>query len=63
MECHVFLRYTIWEHVTPNWKWIAKRDGFMLKETTGAFDGAQTHDWQASTDNESDELPTKPPLP
>jgi len=48
----------------------------MLKETTGAFDGAQTHDWQAgafdgaqthdwqaSTDNESDELPTEPPLP
>ena len=26
---------------------------FLLKETTGAFDGARTHDWQVSTDNES----------
>ena len=24
----------------------------MLKETTASFDGARTHDWQASTDNE-----------
>ena len=23
--------------------------GFLLKETTGAFDGARTHDWQTST--------------
>ena len=27
---------------------------FLLKETTGAFDGARTHDWQVSTDHESD---------
>ena len=33
----------------------------MLKETTGAFDGARTHDWQVSTDHESDALPTAPP--
>ena len=33
---------------------------FLLKETTGAFDGARTHDWQVSTDNESDALPTSP---
>jgi len=26
----------------------------MLKETTGAFDVARTHDWQVSTDHESD---------
>ena len=32
----------------------------MLKETTGAFDGAWTHDWQASTDYESDMLPSAP---
>ena len=25
----------------------------LLKETTGVFDGAQTHDWQVSTDYES----------
>ena len=30
----------------------------MLKETAGAFDGAWTHDWQASTNYESDALPT-----
>ena len=35
----------------------------MLKETTGAFDGALTHDWQASTDYESDVLPTAPSRP
>jgi len=28
----------------------------LLKETTGAFDGARTHDWQVSTDHESDAL-------
>jgi len=32
----------------------------LLKETMGAFDGTQTHDWQASADNESDKLPTVP---
>ena len=26
----------------------------------GAFDGARTHDWQVSTDQESDALPTAP---
>ena len=33
---------------------------FLLKETTRAFAGARTHDWQASTYYESDELPTAP---
>jgi len=32
----------------------------LLKETTGAFDGTQTHDWQVSTDHGSDALPTAP---
>ena len=27
---------------------------FLLKETTGAFEGALTQSWQASTDYESD---------
>ena len=30
----------------------------MLKETTGAFNGARAHDWHVSTDHESDALPT-----
>ena len=34
---------------------LSKKSSFLLKETTGAFDGAQTHDWQASTDHKSDE--------
>ena len=29
----------------------------------GAFDGARTHDWQASTVYESDVLPTAPDRP
>jgi len=29
----------------------------LLKETTVAFDGTLTHDWQTSTDYESDPLP------
>jgi len=33
---------------------------FLLNETIGAFDGARTHNWQVSTDHESDELPTAP---
>jgi len=33
---------------------------FLLKETAGAFHGAQIHDWQVSTDYESDALPTRP---
>ena len=33
---------------------------FLLKETTGAFDGAWTNDWQVSTDYESDMQPTVP---
>ena len=33
---------------------------FLLKETTGAFDGVWTHDWQVFTDHESDALPTAP---
>ena len=33
---------------------------FLLKETTGAFDGARTHNWQVSTDHESDALPPAP---
>ena len=33
---------------------------FLLKETTRAFDGARTHDWQVSTDHKSDALPTAP---
>jgi len=32
-------------------------ESFLLKETTGAFDGARTHDWQVSTDHESYALP------
>ena len=32
----------------------------MLKETTGAFDGARNHDWQVSTHPESDVLPIAP---
>ena len=32
----------------------------MLKETTGAFDVARTHDWQVSTYQEADALPTAP---
>ena len=32
----------------------------MIKETTGAFDGAWTHNWQVSTNHESDALPTVP---
>ena len=32
----------------------------LLKETMGAFDWTQTHDWQVSTDNKSDTLPTVP---
>jgi len=32
----------------------------LIKETTGAFDGAQTHDWPVSTDYKSDVLPTAP---
>ena len=32
----------------------------MLKETTGAFSGVRSHDWHASTDYESDALPTAP---
>jgi len=32
----------------------------MFKETTEAFDSAQTHDWQVSTDHGSDALPTAP---
>ena len=30
----------------------------LLNKTTGAFDGARTHDWQAASDYESDALPT-----
>ena len=30
---------------------------------TGAFDGIRTHDWQASTDYESNALPTEPRHP
>jgi len=26
----------------------------LINETTGAVDGARTHDWQLSTDHESD---------
>jgi len=37
------------------------RESFLLKETTGAFDGVRTHDWQVSTDHESDALPTATP--
>ena len=33
---------------------------FLLKETTGAFDGARTHDWQVSIYHESDMLTTAP---
>ena len=33
---------------------------FLLKEITGAFDGARTQDWQASTNYESDALPAMP---
>ena len=32
----------------------------MLKETTGAFDGARTLGWQVSKDQKSDALPTAP---
>ena len=33
---------------------------FLLKETTGAIDGFQTHTWQASTDYVSNALTTAP---
>jgi len=29
---------------------------FLAQENNGAFDGARTHDWQVSTDHESDAL-------
>ena len=32
----------------------------MLKETTGAFNGARNHDWRVSADHESDALSTAP---
>jgi len=34
----------------------------LLKETTEAFDGARSHDLQASTDSESDLLGHSAPL-
>ena len=34
---------------TKQWEY-----SFLLKETTGVFDGARTHDWQVSTDHESE---------
>jgi len=34
----------------------------LLNETTGAFDGALTGDWKASTDYESYALPTAPSI-
>ena len=40
---------------TKQWEW-----SFLLNETTGAFDGARTHNWLISTDHESDALPTPP---
>ena len=36
---------------------------FLLKESTGAFDGARTLDWQASIDYESDALPLHQDVP
>ena len=33
---------------------------FLIMETMGAFDGDRTHDWQVSTDHESDALHTAP---
>ena len=39
---------------------LSNKSSFLLKETTGAFDRAWTHDWQVSTDQESDTLPTAP---
>ena len=32
----------------------------MKQRGEGGFDGARTHDWQVSTDHESDALPTAP---
>ena len=37
-----------------------KSKSFLLKAATGAFDGTQTHDWQVSTNHESDALPNAP---
>ena len=33
---------------------------FLAQGNSGAFDGARTHDWQVSTDHESDALSTAP---
>ena len=35
---------------------LSNENSFLLKETTGAFDGARTHDQQVSTNHESDAL-------
>ena len=35
-------------------------ESFLLNETMGSFDGARTHDWQVSTDRESDALTSVP---
>ena len=37
---------------------VTNESSFLLKETTGAFDEARTHDWQVSTDHKSDVLAT-----
>ena len=37
---------------------LTNESSFLLKETTGAFDEARTHDWQVSTDHKSDALAT-----
>jgi len=37
---------------------LNKESKVVAQGNNGAFDGARTHDWQVSTDHESDALPT-----
>ena len=39
---------------------VLNNESFLLKETMEAFDGARTHDLQASINHKSDPLPTAP---
>ena len=47
------------ESVLGTNQYQAMRISFLLKETMGAFDWDRTHNWQASTNYESDALPMR----
>ena len=51
---HLFSYLNSWAS-TEQWG-----QSFMLKKTSGAFDGSGTHDWQAFINYKSDSRPTAP---